>query len=228
LAPFNSRAAWEKAGGTWMGHSIDDTSKIRNSAIFPIFEADALIAMLESEGVGADAVPDLVLANLKGIDYVGHAYGPESPEMAATLAEQDRQLARILATVDARVGRDGYVLAIAADHGMPSEPRAGRGRHYADEIVATLHAKLDPENKLISHYGPENNQLQLDKARLAALGLTVGRVRDAVAALPFVYAAFTEDEVRAVVSARPSPATAPPPSATPGTTRPAPPSPRPE
>jgi len=36
----------------------------------------------------------------------------------------------------------------------------------------------------------------VDRRRLAELGLTLEQVRDAVQALPFVFAAFTEDEVR--------------------------------
>ena len=78
---------------------------------------------------------------------------------------------------------------------MPKEPPPG-GRHYAEDIVRLLHERLDPEGKLVTHYGAENSQFFVDRRRLAELRLTLEQVRDAVQALPFVFAAFTEDEVR--------------------------------
>jgi hypothetical protein len=87
------------------------------------------------------------------------------------------------------------VVAITADHGMPSEPPPG-GRHYAEDIVKLLHERFDPEGRLVTHYGAENSQFFVDRRRLAERGLTLEEVRDAVQALPFVFAAFTENEVR--------------------------------
>jgi hypothetical protein len=46
--------------------------RARRSALFPKFEADALVAMIENEPVGADDVTDLLLANLKAPDFVRH------------------------------------------------------------------------------------------------------------------------------------------------------------
>ena len=49
-----------------MGHKIDSTVAVRYSALFPAFEADAMIAMIamiEREPVGEDDVADLILLN---------------------------------------------------------------------------------------------------------------------------------------------------------------------
>ena len=191
---LDSRSVWEREGGTWMGHKVADPDAVRRTAPFAAFEGDALVALLEREPIGQDEVTDLVLVNLKVPDFVGHAYGPDSAELRAGLAETDRQLGRVLAVLDRKAGRD-YVVAITADHGMPSEPPPG-GRHYAEDIVKVLHERFDPEGRLVTLYGAENSQFFVDRRRLAERGLTLEKVRDAVQALPFVFAAFTEDEVR--------------------------------
>lgn len=201
-ASRDSRSVWEREGGTWMGHPIADPDAVRRTAPFAVFEGDALVALLEREPIGQDDVADLVLANLKVPDFIGHAYGPDSAELRAGLAETDRQIARVLAVLDRKAGRD-YVVAVTADHGMPSEPPPG-GRHYAEDIVKLLHERFDPEGRLVTHYGAENSQFFVDRRRLAERGLRLEQVRDAVQALPFVFAAFTEDEVRGSVAATPS------------------------
>ena len=199
-AALNSRSVWERQGGSWMGHPIADPDSVRRTAPFAVFEADALTALLEHEPIGEDEVTDLVLVNLKVADFIGHAYGPDSAELRAGLAETDRQIARILAVLDRKASGD-VVVAVTADHGMPSEPPSG-GRHYAENIVKLLHDRFDPEGKLITHYGAENSQFSVDRRRLAERGLTLEKVRDAVQALPFVFAAFTEGEVRRAAQAR--------------------------
>ena len=92
--------------GLWMGHKVASASDIRRSGLFPRFETDAFVHMIESQPVGQDEVTDVLLLNYKGADYIGHKHGPTSPEMAATLSEMDRGLARILQAVEERTAGD--------------------------------------------------------------------------------------------------------------------------
>jgi hypothetical protein len=195
----NSHAAplWEAAHGQWMGHDVASPDAVSRSALFPKFEADALTAMIEKEPVGADEVTDLLLVNLKAPDFVGHQYGPDSPEMRETLAEQDRQLARILESLEKKAGANRFVVAITADHGMPPEPQSPRKRYFNKDIVELIHKKLDPERAaLVTHFDARNNQLFIDKSRLRELGLTLAQIKEYLEAQPFIYAAYTEDEVK--------------------------------
>lgn len=199
LTALNGRGYWEQAGGTWMGHDIANASRFRASSLFQRFEGDALMAVLEHESIGADDVTDLVMVNLKGPDYVGHAYGPLSAEIKETLAELDRQLARLVETLDAKAGPRRSVLAIAADHGMPGEPPSGRRRLYVDDLSNAIHQRFDPQGKAVVQYFGDaaNAQIHLDTARLRTLGVPL---RDVAAFLegPTNFAAvYTEDEVRA-------------------------------
>ncbi len=197
---------WVEAKGQWMGHDVSTADAVSGSGLFPKFEGDALVAMIENEPVGADEVSDLVLVNLKSVDFVGHEYGPDSPEMEATLAEQDRQLGRVLQVLQKKVGPDRFVVVITADHGMPSEPRAPRRRIFDGDIVKDLHRKFDPDRSaLVRHFDAANHELFVDPDRLRELGLTARQIKEYLETQPFIYAAFTEDEVRQAGSpSRPS------------------------
>ncbi len=192
-----SAPLWEAAHGQWMGHDIANPDAVGRSALLPKFEADALVAMIENEPVGEDDLTDLLLVNLKAVDFVGHQYGPDSPEMRETLAEQDRQLARILEALEKKAGAKRVVVVITADHGMPPEPQAPRKRYFNKDIVELVHKKFDPDRAaLVTHFDARNNQLFVDKSRLRELGLKLSQIKDYLEAQPFIYAAYTEDEIK--------------------------------
>jgi hypothetical protein len=200
LKDWNASALWQ-ADGEWMSHRIDSAAAVRYSALFPAFEADAMTAMIERELVGADDVADLILLNYKGADFVGHKYGPDSRELRVTLGEMDRHLTRLLRALEAKVGKN-YLLAVTADHGMPSEPSSPDRRHFAQSIVDLLHEKFDREAKqLITSFEPENSQMFVDENRLSALHLTVRDLAHFLESQPFVFAVFTYDDVRLAASA---------------------------
>ncbi|HTK31578.1 MAG TPA: alkaline phosphatase family protein [Candidatus Saccharimonadaceae bacterium] len=194
LKDVNASELW-KASPEWMGHAIDSTNAVRYSALFPKFESDATIAMIEHEPLGEDSVADLILLNYKCADFVGHKYGPESEELRVTLAEMDRQVARVLAALEAKVGKN-YLLAVTADHGMPSIPPSADRRHLTTTIADLLHEKFDPEGKqLVTSFDPENSQIYIDENRLSTLGLTLSDVARFLESQPFMFAVFTNGEV---------------------------------
>jgi hypothetical protein len=196
LEDVNASTLW-KAGPEWMGHAIDSTTAIRYSALFPVFEANATIAMIEHEPLGEDSVADLILLNYKCADFVGHKYGPESEELRVTLAEIDRQVARVLSALEAKVGKD-YLLAVTADHGMPSLPPSPDHRHFVTTIADLLHEKFDPEQKLVTSFESENCQIYIDEDRLSKLGLTLRDLAQFLESQPYMFAVFTNDEVARV------------------------------
>jgi hypothetical protein len=198
LKPLRARPYWTEAGGTWMGHDIASASKFRASALFQRFEGDALAAVLEAEPIGADDVADLVLVNFKGPDYVGHAYGPASPEIKETLAELDRQIARVLQILERKAGAGRFAMAFTADHGMPGEPPPG-GRRYLDDIVKRIDTRFSPAGGTVVQYFNDaaNNEIHLDTARLRSLNVSLRDVAAFLEAEGLFAAAFTEDEVRA-------------------------------
>ena len=195
LKEVNASALWA-GDAEWMHHKIDTPAAVRYSALFPTFEADAMVAMIEHEPVGEDGIADLILLNYKGADFVGHKYGPDSQELRATLGEMDRHLARVLGALEKKVGND-YLLAVTADHGMPSEPSSADRRHYAPSITDLLNNKFDPKEKqLVTTFEPENLQIFINEERLSKLGLTLPDLARFLRSQPFLFWAFTSDEVR--------------------------------
>jgi hypothetical protein len=195
LKEVNASALWA-GDAEWMHHKIDTPAAVRYSALFPAFEADAMVAMIEHEPVGEDGIADLLLLNYKGADFVGHKYGPDSKELRVTLGEMDRHLARVLGALEKKVG-NGYLLAVTADHGMPSEPSSADRRHYAPSIIDLLNNEFDPEGKqLVTAFEPENLQIFIDEERLSKLGLTLPDLAKFLRSQPFLFWAFTSNEVR--------------------------------
>ncbi len=195
LKEVNASALW--AGDTeWLHHKIDSPAAVRYSALFPAFEADAMVAMIEHEPIGDDRIADLILLKYKSADFVGHKYGPDSEELRLTLGEMDRHLARILGALEKKVGND-YLLAVTADHGMPSEPPSPERRHFAPSLVDLLNNRFDPDGKqLVTAFEPENLQIFIDEERLSKLGLTLPELAGFLRSQPFLFCAFTNDEVR--------------------------------
>jgi len=198
LEDDNASTTWEEVFGSWMGHKIDSGRTLLRTALFPRFQTDALIEMIEKESVGKDAVPDLLLVNFKTPDYVSHQYGPESKEMEESLRALDSELARVLSALDAAAGAGRTVVAITADHGMPAEPKGlGEARRYVEDIVAAVNQRFDPEGRLILDFDdPANVQMYVDQNRLQERKLTLDDIAAFLEEMPFIRFAFTEDQIR--------------------------------
>lgn len=202
LRDIHARTAWEQADGRWLDHKISSGSTLLRSGLFPAFQVDALLSMIAREQIGADTVTDLILVNFKTPDYVAHQYGPASAELRAALAALDRELARVVVALDEAAGPEGYVIAISADHGMPPDPAVtGSGRHYVEDIVDLVHDRFDPDGRrLVLFYDdPADNQIFVDTERLAGLGSSLDQIANYLGSLPFIFAAYTEDEVAAAI-----------------------------
>ncbi len=62
--------------------------------------------------------PGLVMTWWHGADAAGHRTGPDSEETRAAMREQDAELARLIAGVDARGAWRDVTLIVVSDHGM--------------------------------------------------------------------------------------------------------------
>ncbi len=113
-------------------------------------------------------------------------------------------MARLLSALEARVG-DDYLLAVTADHGMPSEPPSSDRRHFVPDIVDLLHQRFDLQaKKLVTSFDPENCQIFVDEGRLAELGLTLRDLAEFLESQPFIFAAFTNDDAYRAKASRPT------------------------
>jgi hypothetical protein len=84
-------------------------------------------------------------------------------------------------------------------HGEP--PSSADRRHYGPSIIDLLNNEFDPEGKqLVTAFEPKNLQIFIDKDRLSNLGLTLSDLARFLRLQPFLFWAFTSDEVRHAVA----------------------------
>lgn len=157
-----------KADGKWRGHAIRD---LHDNPAWVRWETDAILAMLEREGYGADDVTDFFFTNYKPTDIVGHQYTMDSPEMGDVLEAQDAALGRLLEWLDDNVG--DYAVILSADHGhTPSPERSGAWPLLQGELQDDLDAHFDvPEGRSIVE-NPNPVGPFLDKDVMDELGVT--------------------------------------------------------
>jgi len=80
---------------------------------------------------------------------------------------------------------------------MPSEPASSQHRHPTPAVLDLLHDRFDPSSRqLVTYYEPENAQIFVDLERLRTLGMSLDDLARFLESQPFVFAVFTEDEVR--------------------------------
>jgi hypothetical protein len=114
--------------------------------------------LITEEKLGQRQTTDFLAVSFSTLDIVGHDYGPRSHEVQDVLLRLDATIGRLLAVLDAKVGRDRYVLAFSSDHGvatLPEQvfpaPAGGRGaggggvtgRVTAANVANAVEAALD-------------------------------------------------------------------------------------
>jgi hypothetical protein len=143
------------------------------------------------------------VANLKPVDYVGHAYGPDSAELREAVAEVDRQVGRVLEAVAAKTGPR----AISS----PSPPTTAcrRSRRPAARAVTTTTSQAHPRplrsrGEVVTHYGAEKRPALCRRGAGADARRLAGADPRSRADPAFILYAYTEDEVARVRLPEPS------------------------
>jgi predicted AlkP superfamily pyrophosphatase or phosphodiesterase len=85
-------------------------------------KVDQILAWLDLEDPAER--PRLVTSWFHGADSKGHRGGPDAPEVAEALREQDAELGRLVAGIESRGLADATTLLIVSDHGMAPVERA--------------------------------------------------------------------------------------------------------
>jgi predicted AlkP superfamily pyrophosphatase or phosphodiesterase len=83
---------------------------------------DFALAALVGEDMGADAITDLLAISYSAPDILGHAVGLRALELEDMYIRLDREIARLLAALDERMGAGRYTLFLTSDHGAADVP----------------------------------------------------------------------------------------------------------
>jgi predicted AlkP superfamily pyrophosphatase or phosphodiesterase len=115
-----------------------------NEAVYGAPFGDEILETLAETVIKANALGenqrnahDLLAIGFTSNDAVGHAYGPDSPEIADEQIRLDRTLGCMIEMVTTRLGSDNVLWVLSADHGVEPVPEAEqqlRGNRAARRI----------------------------------------------------------------------------------------------
>ena len=122
------------------------------------FVLDAAKSAVSSEKMGQDSTPDLLAINLATNDYVGHAFGPNSPEMMEVTVQTDRLLSDFFRFLDRSVpgGLANVTIALTADHGVAPIPETMEAAGFRAGRIEDSALKDAAESALDSRFGPQD------------------------------------------------------------------------
>lgn len=186
---------------------------------FTPFANELLVSFAESaidgEHLGQDDHPDLLVIGLSPHDTLGHAFGPTSHETQDMIARTDRLLEKLMADLDAKIGRGQWTLCLTADHGVGLVPEDAQsrgvagGRVEATAVAAAVQEALNKrfgEDKWIIEFQRRSTPLQFINGNLFLNPETMQRhqlkpadveiaASEAIARVPGIYAAYPRSEI---------------------------------
>jgi hypothetical protein len=150
-----------------------DYSKISSTPWGSTLTVEMAKAAIDAEQLGKDAVPDFLTVSFSSPDYIGHAFGPNSMEQVDDYIRLDEELGRLLAYLDAKVGKGQYTAFLTADHAVAQIPGFLQEHQLPNGVFdnsgerRTMNAKLKEiyglDNLIVSNY---NYQLHLNHPRI--------------------------------------------------------------
>jgi hypothetical protein len=209
---FNARRPADAfAGKSWVGGTLPEVGPKLYEAVYgsPFGNellADLADAAVTAERLGTRETTDVLSVSFSSNDAVGHAKGPDSPEVAEMTKRTDAVLARLLGAVDQKVGLSRTLVVLTADHGvapMPelmAERRMPGGRLLRKDLVDPVDAALAAAygaGKWVE--GRAGSSLYLNRALMKDRRLDPRLVEETAAraaeAIPHVYRAFTRSQL---------------------------------
>jgi predicted AlkP superfamily pyrophosphatase or phosphodiesterase len=88
------------------------------------FAAEAV----KGEKLGQRGVTDLLTVSFSSNDYVGHAVGPDAPEVRDMAIRVDQQIGKLFKVLDETVGMKNVLVVLIADHGVAPTGETGEKR----------------------------------------------------------------------------------------------------
>jgi predicted AlkP superfamily pyrophosphatase or phosphodiesterase len=144
--------------GTTFPHHVSGGAQKPNAKFYEAFTTtpfaiDYTIAFakaaFDAEKLGQRGVTDELALSISSTDLIGHTFGIYSHETEDALVRADRAIGDLLTFLDGKLGKDGYLTILTADHGasMPPEQahKLGLGgeRVKKAQIKAAVTAALD-------------------------------------------------------------------------------------
>jgi len=178
-----------------------DTSPFGNELV----ESFAEVALLH-ERLGTHDGPDLLAVSFSSNDYIGHEYGPESPEAHDIALRTDVLLEKLFQAAEKQAGAGNVLVVLTADHGAAPVPEVNAARKMPggrmtlnsvrDAVQAALVEKFGAGNWLAGNW---DLTVYLNEELMAQKKLDPGAVEReaarAIFALPHIFRVYTREDL---------------------------------
>ncbi len=161
---------------------------------------------IEAEQLGSRDAVDLLSISLSATDWVGHTFGPDSPEIHDTNLRTDRSLGQFFRYLDKRFSPGSVLVVLTADHGVAPIPedqakrRMPGGRMSQGDLMMAADTALKARFGagkwvLYSDYGTFWLNSELIQQRNLKEADVEECVAEALAGVPHVYRVYTRTQL---------------------------------
>ncbi|SPE41484.1 Type I phosphodiesterase/nucleotide pyrophosphatase [Candidatus Sulfopaludibacter sp. SbA3] len=210
---FNdARLADHFSGAKWLDHILPTETPALYTALATSPFGNEMIESfaeraLESEQLGKHEDTDILAVSFSSNDYIGHDFGPDSPEVHEISVRSDALLEKLFQALDRQVGMDRVLVVMTADHGVAPAPEVNTARHMpggrmpkgiiADTVQKALRAKYGNFDWITNSQQEHSVYLNWEliafkKLDLAEVTRTAAR---AIEAIPHVWHVYTRDQL---------------------------------
>jgi hypothetical protein len=128
-------------------------SALANSPFGNEILLDLACRAIEAEQLGQRDSTDLLSISFSSNDLIGHCWGPDSQEVLDVTLRSDLIVRDLLKFLDAKVGKNNYVLALSADHGVCRIPEISALRGQPAERIVPLGLLTNADDHLRDKFG---------------------------------------------------------------------------
>ncbi|MGA2742499.1 MAG: alkaline phosphatase family protein, partial [Bryobacteraceae bacterium] len=158
VAEYNAaRPADKYHGAHWLDHTLPADPSVYAALEGSPFGNELVETFAEravqAEKLGQRNVTDVLAVSFSANDYVGHAEGPDSPEVKEMSIQTDRVFGKLFSFLDAAVGMGNVLVIMTADHGVAPIPEVNAARKMPGGRMPPGVVRKAVEAALIEKYG---------------------------------------------------------------------------
>ena len=162
---------------------------------------------ISNEQLGRHPGTDVLAVSFSANDHLGHAVGPDAPEVEDMCVRTDAVLGRLLAAAEkAAGGREHLLVVFSSDHGVAPKPEVMQARHFAvgraskPEFLKTVNDALDVRfGKGAWITNTQEIGIYLNYALIDQKKLALAEVEDVAAraalSLPYIARVYTREQL---------------------------------
>jgi len=152
-----ARPADKYRGARWLDHTLPADNSVyaalEGSPFGNELVEDFVERAVQVEKLGQRNVTDLLAVSFSANDYVGHAAGPDSPEVKEVSIQTDRAIGKLFSFLDAAVGMGNVLVILTADHGVAPVPEVNAARRMPGGRMPQGVVRKAVEGALAAKYG---------------------------------------------------------------------------